>query len=95
MAGKAIPLVDRFEKHFIPEPNSGCWLWLSATIVSRRGGPYGTVGNDVGLLPKQLLAHRASYTIYVGKISEGHDIDHACQNTLCVNPEHLEALTPV
>ena len=49
MAGKAVPLAGRFEKHFIPEPNSGCWLWLSATVV---GGPknnptlYGIVGND-------------------------------------------------
>jgi HNH endonuclease len=96
MPRKAVPLKERFEKHFIPEPNSGCWLWLSATIA---GGPknnpalYGVIGNDRGLVPKMLMAHRASYQVYKGEIPEGHDIDHECRNTLCVNPDHLQPLT--
>lgn len=93
MAGKAIPLSERFHKHYIPEPNSGCWLWLSATVSSKYGGPYGVIGADKGDGQKMFLAHRASYQLHVEKIPDDFQIDHTCKNTLCVNPEHLEKVT--
>lgn len=30
----------------------------------------------------------------VGPIPADHDIDHVCGNSLCVNPAHLEPVTP-
>lgn len=38
-------------------------------------------------------AHRFSYEHYTGSILNDLTIDHLCNNTLCVNPEHLEAVT--
>jgi hypothetical protein len=38
-------------------------------------------------------AHRLSYEWLVGPIPEGHEIDHLCKVTKCVNPDHLEAVT--
>lgn len=75
----------------MPEPNSGCWLWMG-NIHPRKG--YGTfqlrVGPDIWI---SRLAHRVSYEHFKGKIPEGLQIDHLCRVRSCVNPAHLEAVT--
>lgn len=86
------PLAERLERFYIPEPNSGCWLWEGATIKSGKA-LYGVIGNESGELPRSILAHRASYQIHKGNIPSKVHVDHMCTNTLCVNPEHLQALT--
>jgi hypothetical protein len=32
------PIRELFEKHFIPEPNSGCWLWTATICDCRNKG---------------------------------------------------------
>lgn len=39
-------------------------------------------------------AHVLAYKNLVGPIPAGYEVDHLCVNTLCVNPDHLEAVTP-
>lgn len=76
---------ERFEQKYIPEPNSGCWLW----IASLNKG-YGQFWVE----KRRFDAHRFSYTMAKGKIPEGFHIDHLCCIPRCVNPNHLEAVTP-
>lgn len=78
--------IANFEHNFIPEPNTGCWLW-AAHSPNNRYGAMSWRGK------KRVLAHIISYQIYVGPIPEGLSIDHKCRNTFCVNPEHLEPVT--
>jgi hypothetical protein len=79
-------LLERFEQKFIPEPNSGCWLWIGAID----GIGYGRFR----AYRRLDMAHRVAYRLYVGQIPAGMEIDHRrCDNPLCVNPEHLEPAT--
>lgn len=62
-----------------------CWEWLGSR--SRGYGYYQFGGRSRG-------AHRLSYTEVVGEIPPGLHIDHLCRNPPCVNPAHLEPVTP-
>ena len=76
---------ERFEQRHMPEPNSGCWLWLGALSA----GKYGSLFYE-GRMQK---AHRVGWLLYRGEIPPGMEIDHLCRNTHCVNPAHLEPVT--
>jgi hypothetical protein len=39
--------------------------------------------------------HRLSYELYKGTILQGYTIDHLCRHRLCINPNHLEAVTRI
>lgn len=73
--------LDKFETNYIPEPNSGCWLWTGAQ--HRQG--YGSLSWK----HKPMLAHRVSWEIYRGKIPDGLLVLHKCDLTCCINPDHL------
>lgn len=66
----------QFENKFIPEPNSGCWLWLYS--VDKNG--YGKHKGE--------RAHRYSYRLYKTDPGLLHVL-HKCDNPYCVNPDHL------
>jgi hypothetical protein len=77
---------ERIDHFSCPEPNSGCWLWLGQ--VDRHG--YGCIS----FRDKPSLAHRVSYEAYRGPIPAGLTLDHLCRVRCCVNPCHLEPVTP-
>lgn len=39
-------------------------------------------------------AHRVAHEVWIGPIPTGHEVDHLCFRPLCINPDHLEAVTP-
>jgi len=67
---------------------AGCRVWRGAYGTSKSGRRYGHVQVD----GKPKMAHRAAYEEWVGPIPDRFVIDHLCGNSLCIEPEHLEAV---
>jgi len=77
-------ITERFIEKTIPEPNSGCWLWVCGT----NNTGYGAFSL---CLPefKTSIAHRAAYYIFNGPYDKKLKVLHKCDTPKCVNPSHL------
>lgn len=81
---KPQPRDEAFNERYMPEPNSGCWIWIGNAnrdgygllTGSRKGKPY-------------FLAHRVSWEMHKGAIPDGLHVLHRCDMPACVNPDHL------
>ena len=65
---------------------NGCWVW------QRHINAGYAFSHFRGFTTR--LAHRVSYEVFVGPIPDGLQLDHLCRNPRCVNPQHLEPVTP-
>lgn len=68
-----------------------CWPWRKA--VTSAGYGHMRPPDAPRRANKTVLAHRLAYEIANGAIGENLVVDHLCENTLCCNPAHLEAVT--
>lgn len=72
---------ENLENNVVPEPNTGCWLWL--------GGSSSTGYGNFHINGKQTRAHKAYYEHFKDAVPEGLCVLHKCDTPSCVNPEHL------
>lgn len=65
-----------------------CWLWLRP-LDNKGYARFFMQGQSF-----QPRAHRVAYEMLIGPIPEGMCLDHLCRVRHCVNPAHLEPVTP-
>jgi hypothetical protein len=86
---KGLNTVESF-RYYMPgrPPADGCWEWPG----DRHARGYGVIGHGY-VTRTRLLAHRVSYEIFHGPISDNLVVRHRCDNPPCVHPDHLEVGT--
>lgn len=78
-------IAEMLLRNSIPEPNSGCWLWLRGAKGGGRGGRYAVY---LWQGRQRLVSHLALLTRGI-EVPPKFDACHHCDVTLCVNPDHL------
>ena len=90
---KPLPPEVRFARH-IANLESGCIEWVGGKFSNGYGAFHPGPSALIPGAQKKILAHRWAYEHAVGPVPDGMQLDHLCRNRSCVNPDHLEPVTP-
>lgn len=85
---RGMGLAERILELSIPEPMSGCWLWLGCVKPDSGYAVMHPPGSR-----KSVYGHRIAYEAFRSQIPSGLQIDHLCRVRSCVNPAHMEPVT--
>lgn len=65
----------------------GCWIWTGPHVTEGKNGGYPYWKGR-----RSMLIHRIAYELWIGPIPDidgrTADLDHRCNDKLCVNPYH-------
>jgi len=88
-----VALLEQIRGKCEEDPISGCWNY---TLSANNSGYANTrrFGLSLGGNSEMVQGSRLAYTALRGAIAEDHEVDHLCKNKRCLNPHHLEAVTP-
>jgi hypothetical protein len=82
-------LAERFWEKVAVRAPGDCWLWRGA--LTPEG--YGKIGAG-GKRGRTLVAARVAVELSGRRVPLGTEVDHLCFNVACVNPRHLEVVSP-
>lgn len=78
---KRFTVSEQLERNSIPEPNSGCLLWMGAASNSGHG--------RMRIENRWHSPHRVAWTTANGPIPDGLHVLHKCDVGVCINPQHM------
>lgn len=88
-----------FFKYVTFPAETSCWIWTGNKVVNPRykHQMYGqfTINHSTkyGQKKHTCVAHKVAWEAVNGPVPQGLELDHLCEEKLCVNPAHLEAVT--
>jgi hypothetical protein len=85
LSTRVLKAAERFYQKVEKAGINHCWMWTGARLNNGYG--------SFRYIGKNTTAHRASYQLHKGEIPTGLHVDHICRVRLCVNPNHLRAVT--
>lgn len=77
----------KLKANSIRDKKTKCLVWQAS---SNRGSGYG----QVRWKQRVVSSHRLAYEAFVGEIPESSVVHHTCANKICINPKHLQLVTP-
>lgn len=91
-------MTDKVKKRFFDKVNktNNCWIWTGARTAYRPKRVLADPTLGYGVITvnnRPFYAHRLSWLIHKGPLIPGLVVDHLCDNSLCVNPDHLQHVT--
>jgi hypothetical protein len=90
MTPRNTPVSERFWSKVIGGDVEHCWLWNAG----KNPEGYGVFYINNGGHRQHVKAHRWAYEALRAEIPVGLHIDHLCRHHACVNPWHLEPVSP-
>ena len=85
MNKNVVAFIERLSALSAAHGDDACWPWP----LAKRCDGYGQVTCG----GKTWKAHRLSYEIANGPITDGKQLDHLCRRRDCVNPRHVEPVS--
>ena len=82
-------VVVQFTGFYLNGKPSPCHVWQGGDSGTGRGGGYPRMSLD----GQTVAVHIVSFVNKNGFVPGKKQIDHLCNNRMCVNPDHLEMVT--
>ena len=89
---RAEKYIDRITGPVHPELGR-CWIWTGRGSKGWKG-VYPSLKKKLNGKFFTFTINRLMYRMHIGPIPEGFHVHHRCENTKCVNPKHLHAISP-
>src|SRR5579859_8194513 len=83
--------IKRMLARVIKNDTTGCWIWDAP--ISQNGYPRTALNLELGVY-KHMNAHTAFWWLVRGPIDPPLHLDHLCRVHACINPDHMEVVTP-
>ncbi len=77
--GQCRPIADRFWGKVRKSEN--CWVWTRGRCIDGYG--------KFWVVDRTIRAHRASWKIHYGRVPDGLQVLHRCDNPPCVRPDNM------